>query len=54
MHILELLRDAPLDIFEGEVTSCWVSGFDDVEEMGVGVVVEESEGGGSTPGINPF
>ena len=38
-----------MDIFEAEVSCRWVAGFDDVEEMAVGVGGEEVEGGCGLP-----
>lgn len=46
---LDLGGQAALDVFEGEVAGCWVAGFDDVEEVGVGVGGEEGERGGLLP-----
>ena len=52
---LDLEREAALDVLEGEVARGGVAGFDDVEEVGVGGVgVEEGEGGGLPPGVDPF
>lgn len=53
VHELDLLGEAPLDVFEGEVAGCGMAWLDDVEEMGVGVVLEEGEGGGLAPGVDP-
>jgi len=46
---LDLDGDAALDVFEAEVAGRGVARFDDVEEVGVGVGVEEGEGGGLLP-----
>ena len=49
MQSLDLLRDAALDVFEGEVAGCGVARLDDVEEVAVCVGVEEGEGGRLLP-----
>lgn len=53
MEGLDLQREAPLDVFEAEVACGGVSGFDNVEEVGVGVGGEEGEAGGLTPCRDP-
>ena len=50
---LDLERETALDVFEREVSGCWVPGLDDVEEVAVGVGVEEGEGGGLAPSVDP-
>lgn len=50
---MDLLRDSALDVFDGEVPRCGVSGFDDVEEVGVCGGVEEGVGGCELPGGEP-
>ena len=50
---LDLEREPALDVLEGKVPRGGVPGFDDVEEVRVGVGVEEGEGGGLPPGVDP-
>ena len=50
---LDLEREPALDVLEGEIPRGGVPGFDDVEEVRVGVGVEEGEGGGLPPGVDP-
>ena len=49
---LDLQRETPLYVFEAEVSSCGVARLDDVEEVGVGMRVEEREVGGLAPGVD--
>ena len=49
MEGLYLHGDTAVDIFEAEIAGCGVAGIDDVEEMGVSMVIEEGEGGSLLP-----
>ena len=49
----DLLGEAALDVFDGEVAGGGVLGLDDVEEVAVRVSVEEGEVGCGAPGVNP-
>ena len=53
MQFRDLLREAALDVFDGEVAGGGVLGLDDVEEVAVGVLVEEGEVRGRPPGVDP-
>ena len=44
MQDLYLHGNAALDVFEAEITGCRVAWIDDVEEVGVSVVIKEIKG----------
>lgn len=50
---LDLECESALDVFEGEVPRGGMPGIDDVEEVRVGTGVEEGEGSGLPPGVDP-
>ena len=50
---LDLERESALDVFEGKVPRRGMAGFDDVEEMRIGMGVEKCEGGGLPPSVDP-
>ena len=52
MERLDLQRQTPLDVLEAEITGSGMAGLDDVEEVGVGVSVEEHEIGRRAPGVD--
>lgn len=49
MEGLYLHGDAALDVFEAEIAGRGVAWIDDVEEVGVSMVIEEVKGGGLLP-----
>ena len=52
MQRLDLQREPALYVLEAEISSCGMAGLNDIEEMGVGVGVEECEVGGLTPCVD--
>ena len=53
VQLRDLLGEAALDVFDREVAGGGVLGLDDVEEVAVGVSVEEGEVGRGAPGVDP-
>ena len=49
MERLYLHGDTALDVFEAEIAGCGVARIDDVEEVGISMVIEEGEGGSVLP-----
>ena len=49
MEDLYLHGNAALDVFEAEIAGCRVAWIDDVEEVGVSMVIKEIKGGGLLP-----
>ena len=49
MECLYLHSDTALDVFEAEIAGCGVARIDDVEEVAVSMVMEESKGGSALP-----
>lgn len=49
-----LLRDAPLDVFDGEVSGCGMLGVDNVEEVRGSCGLEKGVGRGEEPGGEPI
>ena len=52
MQRLDLQREPALYVLEAKISSCGVAGLNNVEEMGVGVRVEECKVGGLTPCVD--
>ena len=52
MQGLDLQRETALYVLEAEIAGCGMAGLDDVEEVGVGVGVEECKVGGLTPCVD--
>ena len=52
MQCLDLQRETALYVLEAEVSGCGMAWLDNVEEVGVGVRVEERKVGGLTPCVD--
>lgn len=49
MEGLDLHSHTAVNVFEAEIAGCGVAGIDDVEDVGVSMIIEEGEGGSVLP-----